>query len=519
MRLDRLVIPNYRNLRSFEIDFDEKQATTVLLGRNGTGKSNLIEAIVEIFRELELGGAPAFAYTLDYVCRDQAIRIDADPERTNKRLDITINGKSVTQAAFQRDLDTYLPNYVFAYYSGWSSRLERHFDRPTRKHYDRILKSPDQELPLRRLFFCRKEYSQLVLLAFFLAQPDAARQLLQQYLGIKQFESALFVLKTPWWRGSGTPNKTQQVEGDARFWYARGAFKGFLGRLWERAFAPIRNTETIERDVRRQGESTERLYLFIKNESELAALKEPREDSKTLFGYLESLFLCDLIDEVRVTVERTDGTRVKFTQMSEGEQQLLTVLGLLLFTQNDESLYLLDEPDTHLNPVWTYDFLKLLQDNIRAEKGQLIVATHNPLMIGSLHKNQVRVLAQGKERITASEPEYDPIGIGVEGLLKSELYGLRSTLAPEVLKDIDTQNRLLGLSERTADQERELREASDRLAVLGVTRSHPNPLFDIFAKAIAAQPLFQKPVLSKEEIVKQDELANEILDKILREAK
>jgi hypothetical protein len=44
-----------------------------------------------------------------------------------------------------------------------------------------------------------------------------------------------------------------------------------------------------------------------------------------------------------------------------GEQQLLTVLGLLLFTRNDESLYLLDEYDTQLNPVWTYDYLRLLQ--------------------------------------------------------------------------------------------------------------------------------------------------------------
>ena len=72
----------------------------------------------------------------------------------------------------------------------------------------------------------------------------------------------------------GAPNKTQQAEGDARFWYARGAFKGFLDRLWGRALAPIRNTEAVERDVRRQGESTERLYLFIKNEAELAGLKE-----------------------------------------------------------------------------------------------------------------------------------------------------------------------------------------------------------------------------------------------------
>ena len=151
---------------------------------------------------------------------------------------------------------------------------------------------------------------------------------------------------------------------------------------------------------------------------------------------------------MRVTVERTDGTRVKFTQMSEGEQQLPTVLGLLLFTQNDESLYLLDEPDTHLNPVWTYDYLKLLQENIRAEKGQLIIATHNPLMIGSLHKNQVRILAQEDNRIVSLEPEYDPIGIGVEGLLKSELYGLRSTLAPEVLDKLDRHYELLGKEKR-----------------------------------------------------------------------
>jgi len=518
MRLDRLSIPSYRNLRGFEIDFDESRATTVLLGRNGTGKSNLIEAIVEIFRELELAGAPGFAYQLEYVCREQTIRIDADPERKSKRLAITVDGKALTQQAFKNAIDRYLPNYVFAYYSGWSSRLERHFDRPTRRHYDRVLKNPAGELPLRRLFFCRKDYSQLVLLAFFLAPSPTARGLLQGYLGIGRFESALFVLKTPWWRGSGAPSKTQKEEGDPRFWYARGAFKAFLDRLWTRALAPIRNTEAVERDVRRQGESTERLYLFVKNEHELKALKEPDEDAKTLFGYMESLFLCDLIDEVRVTVERTDGNRVKFTQMSEGEQRLLTVLGLLLFTQNDESLYLLDEPDTHLNPVWTYDFLKLLQDNIQAEKGQLIVATHNPLMIGSLRKNEVRMLSQEGERIVAAEPNYDPIGIGVEGLLKSELYGLRSTLAPEILHKLDRHYKLLGTIVKTDEEQQELMHLANELNELGVARTHPNPYFELFANAMARRrPPESDSKLSKEEIEAQTKLADEVLKEILAE--
>ena len=517
MRLDRLTIPCYRNLRSFTIDFDETQATTVLLGRNGSGKSNLIEAIVEIFRELDAGDPPPFQYIIEYACRDHSILIDADPERKSKRLAISVDGKAMTQSAFFDNITEYLPNYVFAYYSGWSSRLERNFDRPTRKHYEEVLYAHNHEIPLRRMFFCRKEYSQLVLLAFFLEKSVTARDLLKQYLGIKSFDSALFVLKTPWWRGSGPPKKIQLDEGDARFWYARGAFKGFLDRLWQRSMAPIRNSETVDRDVRRKAESTERLYLFIKNEEELAKLKDEGADSKTLFGYLESLFLCDLIDEVRVTVERTDGTHVKFTQMSEGEQQLLTVLGLLLFTQNDESLYLLDEPDTHLNPVWTYDFLKLLLDNIRAEKAQLLVATHNPLMIGSLRKNQVRVLSVEDEKIVAREPGYDPLGIGVEGLLKSELYGLRSTLAPEVLMQLDRHYLLLSKKQPTDVEREELLSLAVELNELGVARTHPNPYFESFAGALARQTPHDETVFSKKEIQEQVQLADDVLTELIEE--
>jgi predicted ATPase len=521
MRLNWLSIPQYKNLRDFRIDFDEGQSTTVLLGRNGSGKSNLVEAIVEIFRDLELDNSPAFAYTLQYVCRDRIIKLDADPSRDSKKLEITVDDEPIARNAFQRILGEYLPNYIFAYYSGWSSRLEHHFDEPTRRYYREILNSKRVEMPLRRLFFCRKEYSQLVLLAFFLSESQTANALLEKYLGIKSFDSALFVMKTPWWGGGKKPNRVLLGEGDARFWYARGSFKTFLDRLWRCAFAPIRNREAVERDIRRQGEKVERLYLFIKDQVELTKLKPAPEDSKTLFGYLESLFLCDLIDEVRVTVARTDGTRVKFTQLSEGEQQLLTVLGLLLFTQNDESLYLLDEPDTHLNPVWTYGFLELLQKNISAEKGQLLIATHNPLMIGSLYKNQVRIITQEASSAAAYEPEYDPIGIGIEGLLKSELYGygLRSTLAPEILEMLDRHYELLGNKDRSEDEQMELMTLARELNELSVVRSHPNPYFEQFASAMAKQAPEPSLQLSKEDINRQSELADEILAEVIAEDK
>src|SRR3954451_1210783 len=52
MRIDYLRIKRFKNLRDTSIDFDETELSTVLIGENGTGKSNVIEALATIFRDL-----------------------------------------------------------------------------------------------------------------------------------------------------------------------------------------------------------------------------------------------------------------------------------------------------------------------------------------------------------------------------------------------------------------------------------------------------------------------------------
>jgi len=39
MRLIRLTIPSWKNLKDLTIEFDQESFTTVIVGRNGTGKS------------------------------------------------------------------------------------------------------------------------------------------------------------------------------------------------------------------------------------------------------------------------------------------------------------------------------------------------------------------------------------------------------------------------------------------------------------------------------------------------
>src|SRR4051794_23894107 len=101
MKIRKLWIEAFKNLRNFEIVFDSSSLTTVLLGRNGTGKSNLLEALVIVLRDLDLGEPPSFAYRLDYECRKREIQIDAKPGRKGGPYEIRVDGEPVSLPAFR----------------------------------------------------------------------------------------------------------------------------------------------------------------------------------------------------------------------------------------------------------------------------------------------------------------------------------------------------------------------------------------------------------------------------------
>src|SRR5205823_13286911 len=127
----------------------------------------------------------------------------------------------------------------------------------------------------------------------------------------------------------------------------------------------------------------------------------------SFFRYAEGAYIGDLIEEVRIVVKKRDenGGKIGFTQLSEGELQMLTVLGLMRITREDHCLFLLDEPDTHLNPIWKLRYFDEIEKVIRkneaqtvAGNSQMIITTHDPMMIGSLRREQVRILRKEKDK-------------------------------------------------------------------------------------------------------------------------
>ena len=174
MRLDRVYIDGFKNLKGVEIDFDESRLTTVVIGQNGTGKSNLIEAITDVFRFVDINrGEPRFRYEIDYRIETHKIRL------TNRdgKASIIADGEQLTRPAFERQQNDIFPDLVFGYYSGGSRRLERLFDSHQRRYYDAIKRNNDvdkcrQALHERRLFYCRPIHGVFALLSFF-AFPEA----------------------------------------------------------------------------------------------------------------------------------------------------------------------------------------------------------------------------------------------------------------------------------------------------------------------------------------------------------
>ncbi len=250
------------------------------------------------------------------------------------------------------------------------------------------------------------------------------------------------------------------------------------------------------------------------------------------FKALESTYISELMREVRTRVKaRCAEAPLTFRELSEGEQQLLMVLGLLRFTREDESLFLLDEPDTHLNPAWSVQYLEFLKTiGGLGDNGHVIMATHDPLVISGLEKEQVRVLSRDSAEapIRAEMPDLDPQGMGVSGLLRSELYGLRSSLDLPTLRKIAERDEIRAKQKRlqtkgkdlsTKDRSR-LIQLSNELSAKGFTRDFRDPIEQQFADTMARRrPKKEPDILTKKELKDQKQLADEILGEILAEEK
>lgn len=542
MKVDKLHIRSrFKNLENVLVEFDENNLMTVIVGRNGSGKSNVLEALVSIFRNLDLGEAPPFSYRLVYRLGQQPhennpsdnwleVTIDGEPNRGTlaKQYEVKVVdlltlessklsgeefGLTVPFSKVKRDKDgnaPYLPKYVFAYYSGPSDRLEKYFHRHRANFYKRLLESKvDLKGDIRPLFYAKPNHSQFVLLAFFLAdKSETQSSFLQEHLGIEGLDSIHFVMRRAAW--------TQSDKKKELFWGAFGVVRKFLDALYPHVIAPVKVERNEGMTLTGKGNRNEFFHLFLPN---LDSLREFAEGltAAELFKMLESTLLSEIISEVSIRVKVSSSNEaLTFRELSEGEQQLLTVLGLLRFTGGKDSLFLLDEPDTHLNPSWAIKYLQFLREFVpNHETSHLLMVTHHPLAIAELKRQQVQVMWRDDNyRVHSREPYVDPRGIGFMSTL-TEIFGLNTTLDLETQKLVDDRNELAHIQLRSPEQDDALAVLNDELNRLGFSLENREPLYNEFLLAWQDLRYAEKPPLTPDKAARRREAMKKVITALL----
>ncbi|MEA2163077.1 MAG: hypothetical protein QOK37_1204 [Thermoanaerobaculia bacterium] len=505
-RLAELWLEEFKNLKDYTVNFDVSYGIDVMLGWNGTGKSNLFESLVIIFRDLHewvernrWPDQPMAGYRLSYEIDDQLVRVTWVPAAM-KRPSITCaqrltgNGSFIEPEPITRT-QLPLPSFVFGYYSGPTNRLAEHFLPMKQAHYVRLreAKADDAQtlaalLHQRRFFCAETHHAKYVLLAFLYKEDSKINAFLRDRLRIIGFESALFVIRKPRWAKAGSKPDD--------FWGATGIMRRVVERLRRYAIAPMVLQQIVSDGYRTTTE--DHYYFFLPNLASLHSFAAEYQDARTFFLALESTDFSELIHDVKIQVAvkatNTEQVSITFHQMSEGEQQLLMVLGLMRFTKAHQSLVLLDEPDTHLNPHWSIDYLKdlthVMSDDLdeapEQQTSQIFMATHDPLVIASLVKEQIHLLIRDWSSGACKwEPAtVNPRGLGFTGILTSEMFGFRSDLDDETLADLDSRVRLMAKHEiLTAAEKSALLQIDERLADAGFARAFSDPYYAAFVRA------------------------------------
>ncbi len=537
-RLKELWLEDFKNFKDYTVRFDATYALDVLLGWNGTGKSNLFEALVIIFRDLNEWSQknrwpekPMSGYRLTYEIEEHTVEVTWRPA-SMKRPELR-SGPIARKAEDKLILEPIkreqllLPRFIFGYYSGPTNRLAEHFLPMKQAHYIRLreAKSDDAEtlaelLEQRRFFCAETHHAKYVLLAFSYKEDPKISEFLKNRLRILSFESALFVIRKPRWAKSGSKAEN--------FWGATGIMRRVMERLRNYAIAPMVMEQTVNYGYRSTTE--DHYYFFLPDLKSLHSFAAEYQDARTFFLALESTDFSELIHDVQIQVRieatNTQSVPITFHQLSEGEQQLLMVLGLMRFTKSHQSLVLLDEPDTHLNPHWSINYLKdltrVMSDNTlespEQQSSHILMATHDPLVIPSLVKEQIYLLKRDPQTgvcrwVPAS---INPRGLGFTGILTSEMFGFRSDLDEETLADLDNKVRLMAKEgDLNPSEKKELELINKRLAETGFQKAFSDPYYAAFVRAWGrkySELMAGQQFLSEAQRKEIERVAKEVLD-------
>ncbi len=167
MRLKYLKIDGFKNLQDCEIHFAQDQRLNVVIGKNGSGKSNIIEALLQILVGVDFRRPPSFNFVLQYETQRRFV----DMRNEGGSFSVEVDGAPMRLRTFSGRLrlgpaQVYYPELAFVYYSGECLRI-RNLVKRYRRHFTGLTRGSGTDR-FRSLFVqSANDESKIILMALF----------------------------------------------------------------------------------------------------------------------------------------------------------------------------------------------------------------------------------------------------------------------------------------------------------------------------------------------------------------
>lgn len=379
MKIKHIHIGSYKNLKNFDCEFSDSNISA-FIGNNGSGKSNLLEAISQVFstaKNVAQRGNSSVIYYLDI--KDCHIHYESNGIEYVLNYDeteasITHDGKELSLT----NMDKALPETIMLYYAGETRRQRDVAQSSIDKAYENKLKKIDNAgFPgFKSIDIYSAEDLPALLLVAAIYKGSYYNQLMS-LLGCKEISlKTTLSLKNPSGKGDGKAADT--------YWGARGFVKSFLDEL--RRYV----SKTIDMHD---------LYYMVFDDVE--PFMKTSSNEGELFAKFKALSNAGYLLSLTLELQRNDGDSFSWEELSEGEKQLSLLLLLTSFTSQNHCLYLFDEFDAYLHLNWQRDFSQVLRDlNIQ---GHVIFTTHSPSSISKLKSDELFIMKNGTVEYPGSE--------------------------------------------------------------------------------------------------------------------
>ena len=515
MQIKRLQIDDYLCLVDFDIVFDTVSggSSTILIGENGAGKSTMIESVLNILMSFDsptIEKQIDYDYSMEYEYAQKAIRIVKNEKNYRIEVDGEFCEGSYRKVRSFTKTHSVFPQRIIAFYSGANNKLLPQIKKMNARYTQRcrntlesflkvVSNESDQSLPSfpkRKYNYCDEGMTPIYLVAILCGQDSFEKDYLVNACRFNEIQCMNMVIDT---------DKVENI-------FGRGRFDGDMptGLYYLTDFIDHRFTDLLRRGL---------LYSAAgKSYFEIKGLEKLGLDSIAILEFFEKLYsLFDARFEVTVT---QGNSIVKCKSMSEGQRQLIKILGMLGICKTEDCLVLMDEPDAYMNPRWKYDIKSTMDRSLKdAINAQAIIATHDPLVINGVPKEYIRIFTrnenQGRFFTRVITPVENTEGMGIDGLLQSEYYGLQTSYDQKshkkFLRRQELYLKLIGES-ATDEEKAELRERTKDLGLLPLSYNSIDFLYDDFLTVYKKCDLYSQEYLTYDQVLERREKIKEIIE-------